>query len=88
MLTSTSIDEDQEDVGDGDHNDNTAPFGMDVDEDGTRHYTSADGKNNLFFKKNTPQNGKLLYIDSVAIYLSIIRNRVTILLSRHANYNK
>jgi len=46
-----SIDEDQENDGDGDHNYDTAPFGMEVDEDGTRHYTTADRKKNLFFKK-------------------------------------
>ena len=60
LLTMPSIDEDQENDGDGDHNYDTAPFGMEVDEDGTRHYTTADGKKNLFFKKNAPQNGKLL----------------------------
>ena len=56
-LTSASNDEDDEDE---DYVENTrAAYDMQVDEDGTRHYTTADGKKNISYKKNAPQNGKL-----------------------------
>jgi len=55
LLTMPSIDEDQENDGDGDHNYDTAPFGMEVDEDGTRHYTTADRKRIYFSKKCTSE---------------------------------
>ena len=50
-----TFDDEQEDDND---DDNPAPFGMKVDDDGTRHYTAADGKKDISFKKNAPQNGE------------------------------
>ncbi len=58
MLTMPSIDDDlDEDYEEEDES--TAPFAPEVDEDGTKHYTTANGKKTLSYKKNAPQNGKL-----------------------------
>jgi len=54
-MTMPTFDDEQEDDND---DDNPAPFGMKVDDDGTRHYTTADGKKDISFKKNAPQNGE------------------------------
>jgi hypothetical protein len=60
MMTMPSFDDEQEDDNDDDNDDdNPAPFGMKVDDDGTRHYTTEDGTKDISFKKNAPQNGKL-----------------------------
>ena len=55
MLTMPSIDVEQEDNNDDNYDKNPAPFGINVNEDGTRHYTTADCKKSLSFKKNAPQ---------------------------------
>ena len=57
--------EQEDDDDDDDHDYNAAPFGTKVDEDGTRHYTTADGKKDVSFKKNAPQNGKLCRFSSI-----------------------
>ena len=54
-MTMPTFDDEQEDDND---DDNPAPFGMKVDDDGTCHYTAADGKKDISFKKNAPQNGE------------------------------
>jgi hypothetical protein len=66
ILTMPSVEnEHKDDDDDDDHDYNAAPFGMKVDEDGTRHYTTADGKKDVSFKKNAPQNGKLCRFSSI-----------------------
>ena len=70
ILTMPSVeneqeDDDDDDDDDDDHDYNAAPFGTKVDEDGTRHYTTADGKKDVSFKKNAPQNGKLCRFSSI-----------------------
>jgi hypothetical protein len=66
MVTMPSMDDEHEDVDNDDdsYDYNAAPFGTKVDEDGTRHYTTADGKKDVSFKKNAPQNGKLCRFSS------------------------
>ena len=56
MITMPSMDEENDD---DDEDDDLPPFAPEVDEDGTKHYTTADGKKTLSYKKNAPQNGKL-----------------------------
>ena len=56
-------DEDEEededrDVDDDKHDVKKARYEIGVDEDGTRRYTTADGKKEISYRKNAPQNGK------------------------------
>ena len=63
MITMPSIDDeydnDDNNDDDDDHDDNLPPFAPEVDEDGTKHYTTKNGRKTLSYKKNAPQNGKL-----------------------------
>ena len=58
MITMPSIDDDLDDD-DEEEDESTAPFAPEVDEDGTKHFTTVDGRKTLSYKKNAPQNGKL-----------------------------
>ena len=57
MIMMPSMDDEHDD--DDDHDDNLPPFPPEVDEDGTKHFTTVDGNKTLSYKKNAPQNGKL-----------------------------
>jgi hypothetical protein len=59
MVTMPSMDDEFDDEEDDDDDNDLLPFAPEVDEDGTKHYTTADGKKTLSYKKNAPQNGKL-----------------------------
>ena len=52
-------DEDEDrDVDDDKLDAKKARYEIGVDEDGTRRYTTADGKKEISYRKNAPQNGK------------------------------
>ena len=57
MVTMPSMDDEFDDEDDDDND--LLPFAPEVDEDSTKHYTTADGKKTLSYKKNAPQNDKL-----------------------------
>jgi hypothetical protein len=59
MVTMPSMDDEFDDEEDDEDDNDLLPFAPEVDEDGTKHYTTADGKKTLSYKKNAPQNGKL-----------------------------
>ena len=58
MITMPSIDDDLDDD-DEEEDESTAPFAPEVDEDGTKNFTTKDRRKTLSYKKNAPQNGKL-----------------------------
>jgi len=61
-----------------------ASYGTQVDDDGTRHYTTADGTKNISYKKNAPQNGKLIQNNNLLLIFAL---QVTIL-SRYGYTDK